>query len=405
VIKNNLFIKNNIQKKYLNSNSLQKLREEFHKIISEINTDIENPKKTLHMLSNKFKFNFKIKDLQKFKKYKTIALIGMGGSVLGLEAINNFLEKKIKKRIYFFDDLNENKIKNFKKKENLNKVLFFVISKSGNTVETLSNFFSLNIIKKKSKNIILISEKNNNLIFSLSKKFNLFHIQHKNYIGGRYSVLSETGVVPAYIMGINIFELRSNIREFLKKKKKLFLRDSAVQLAYLLNVKKMNNLIFLNYSSKIQKFLFWCQQLIAESLGKKGKGFLPMVSSVPKDHHSLLQLYLDGPRDKIFYIFSIEEKSKEKIKIKKITDQPNFLDKKNISDIKTAQKNALISAFKKNKIPFREFKIKKTNEKMLGQLFSYFILETVIIGKLTKTNPFDQPAVEQVKVSTKKILS
>ena len=405
MIKNNLFIKNNIQKKYLNSNSLQKLREEFHKIISEINTDIENPKKTLHMLSNKFKFNFKIKDLQKFKKYKTIALIGMGGSVLGLEAINNFLEKKIKKRIYFFDDLNENKIKNFKKKENLNKVLFFVISKSGNTVETLSNFFSLNIIKKKSKNIILISEKNNNLIFSLSKKFNLFHIQHKNYIGGRYSVLSETGVVPAYIMGINIFELRSNIREFLKKKKKLFLRDSAVQLAYLLNVKKMNNLIFLNYSSKIQKFLFWCQQLIAESLGKKGKGFLPMVSSVPKDHHSLLQLYLDGPRDKIFYIFSIEEKSKEKIKIKKITDQPNFLDKKNISDIKTAQKNALISAFKKNKIPFREFKIKKTNEKMLGQLFSYFILETVIIGKLTKTNPFDQPAVEQVKVSTKKILS
>ena len=405
MIKNNLFIKNNIQKKYLNSNSLQKLREEFHKIISEINTDIENPKKTLHMLSNKFKFNFKIKDLQKFKKYKTIALIGMGGSVLGLEAINNFLEKKIKKRIYFFDDLNENKIKNFKKKENLNKVLFFVISKSGNTVETLSNFFSLNIIKKKSKNIILISEKNNNLIFSLSKKFNLFHIQHKNYIGGRYSVLSETGVVPAYIMGINIFELRSNIREFLKKKKKLFLRDSAVQLAYLLNVKKMNNLIFLNYSFKIQKFLFWCQQLIAESLGKKGKGFLPMVSSVPKDHHSLLQLYLDGPRDKIFYIFSIEEKSKEKIKIKKITDQPNFLDKKNISDIKTAQKNALISAFKKNKIPFREFKIKKTNEKMLGQLFSYFILETVIIGKLTKTNPFDQPAVEQVKVSTKKILS
>jgi glucose-6-phosphate isomerase len=405
VIKNNLFIKNNIQKKYLNSNSLQKLREEFHKIISEINTDIENPKKTLHMLSNKFKFNFKIKDLQKFKKYKTIALIGMGGSVLGVEAINNFLEKKIKKRIYFFDDLNESKIKNFKKKENLNKVLFFVISKSGNTVETLSNFFSLNIIKKKSKNIILISEKNNNSIFSLSKKFNLFHIQHKNYIGGRYSVLSETGVVPAYIMGINIFELRSNIREFLKKKKKLFLRDSAVQLAYLLNVKKMNNLIFLNYSSKIQKFLFWCQQLIAESLGKKGKGFLPMVSSVPKDHHSLLQLYLDGPRDKIFYIFSIEEKSKKKINIKKITDQPNFLDKKNISDIKTAQKNALISAFKKNKIPFREFKIKKTNEKMLGQLFSYFILETVIIGKLTKTNPFDQPAVEQVKVSTKKILS
>ena len=68
----------------------------------------------------------------------------------------------------------------------------------------------------------------------------------------------------------------------------------------------MNNLIFLNYSPKLEKFLFWCQQLIAESLGKKGYGFLPTISNAPKDHHSLLQLYLDGPNDKIFYIFSLD---------------------------------------------------------------------------------------------------
>ena len=155
----------------------------------------------------------------------------------------------------------------------------------------------------------------------------------------------------------------------------------------------------------MDKFLFWCQQLIAESLGKKGKGFFPVISPAPKDHHSLLQLYLDGPKNKIFYIFSIKQKSKEKILLKKILNIKNFLDKKKLSTIKDAQKDALIQALKRNNIPFREFLIKTKNEETLGKLFSYFILETVIIGKLVKINPFNQPAVEEVKTITKKLLS
>jgi glucose-6-phosphate isomerase len=405
VIKNNLFIKNNIQQKHLNNNSLKKLSKDFKKIILKINHDIKNTKKTLNVLNDKFKFNFKIKDLKKFKKFKTIAIIGMGGSILGAEAIHGFLKIKIKKKIYFFDDIDTNKIKNFKKKEDLKKVLFLIISKSGNTIETLSNTFTLDIVKKNSKNIIIISEKKNNLLFSISKKFNLFYIEHKNYIGGRYSVLSEVGVIPAYLMGINIIKLRSNILKFLNGQEILHLRESAIKLANLLNSNKINNLIFLCYSQELKKFLFWCQQLIAESLGKKNKGFLPMISNVPKDHHSLLQLYLDGRKDKLFYIFSIEKKSKEKINIKKKININNFLNKKNLSEVKLAQKNALIETFKKNDIPFREFKIKTIKEKVLGKLFSYFMLETVIIGKLIKVDPFDQPAVEQVKVITRRLLS
>ena len=405
MIKSNLFTKNNIQQKYLNKNSLKKLSKEFKNILLNINHDIKNTKKSLNVLNDKFKFNFKIKDLKKFKKFKTIAIIGMGGSILGAEAISGFLNIKIKKKIYFFNDLDSNKISNFKKKKNLKKVLFLIISKSGNTIETLSNTFALNIIKKNSKNIIIISEKKNNLLFSISKKFNLFYVEHKNHVGGRYSVLSEVGIIPAYLMGINILKLRSNNLKFLNGKEMLYLRDSAIKLANLLNSKKINNLIFLCYSQELEKFLFWCQQLIAESLGKKNKGFLPMISCVPKDHHSLLQLYLDGPKNKLFHIFSIDEKSKEKINIKKKLNMNNFLNKKNLSRVKLAQKNALITAFKKNNIPFREFKIKTMKEEVLGKLFSYFMLETVIIGKLIKVNPYDQPAVEQVKVRTKKLLS
>ena len=122
-----------------------------------------------------------------------------------------------------------------------------------------------------------------------------------------------------------------------------------------------------------------------------------MTSKAPKDHHSLLQLYLDGPKDKIFNIFSFEKKTKEKINI--------FLNKKNFGNIKDAQKKALIKTFTKKNIPFREFKIKKINEEILGELFSFFIVETIIIGRLLNINPFNQPAVEEIKLYTKKLLT
>ena len=402
---NKLFLKNNIQPKYIKGSSLKHFSKKFEKTFLEVNNEIKSINKTLNVLHDKFKFNFKIKDLKKFKQFRTIAIIGMGGSILGVEAIYGFFEKKIKKKIYFFDDLDESKIKNFKKRENFSKTLFIIVSKSGNTTETLSNTFLLNIIKNDSKNIIIISGKNNNLLFSLSKKFNLFFIEHKDYIGGRYSVLSEAGIIPAYLMGINIVKLRSKILDCLKGKNKLFLKDSVIKIASLMHSQKFNNLIFLNYSPQLEKFLYWCQQLIAESLGKKSKGFLPVVSNVPKDHHSLLQLYLDGPKNKLFNIFSFEKKSNETIKINQSVITDTFLNKKRLSTIKDAQKNALIKVLIKKNIPFREFKIKTINEEILGKLFSYFILETVIVGKLSKVNPYNQPAVEQVKVFTRKLLS
>ena len=400
----NLFLKNNIQSENLKYSSSRYLSKKFEKIILEIKRDIKDVKKTIHILDDKLKFNFKTRNLKKFKNFKTIVLIGMGGSILGSEAIYNFFKKKIKKKFYFFNDLNENKIIEFKKKENVSKTLFIIISKSGNTIETLSNVFSLNIMKKNSKNIILISEKKNNLLFTMSKKLNLFYVEHKTNIGGRYSVLSEVGIIPAYLMGINITKIRSKILDCLKNSNKLFLKDSTIKLATLMRSKKFNNLVFLNYFPELEKFLYWCQQLIAESLGKKNQGFLPLISNAPKDHHSLLQLYLDGPKDKFFNIFSLEKNSKSKLKVK-TTGISKILDKKKISTIKNAQKKALIKAFIRKKIPFREFKIKKENEEVLGQLFSLFIVETIIVGKLLKINPFDQPAVEEVKNNTKKMLS
>ena len=400
----NLSINNYIQDKYLKKKSLRELSKKFEKKFRELNNEIISINKTLHVLNKKFRFNFDISNLKKFKKFKTIVMIGMGGSILGAEAVSNFLKKKITKKVYFLNDIEPKKIFDLKKKININKTLFLVISKSGNTVETISNLLILNIIKKNSKNIILISEKNNNSIFYLAKKFNLFYIEHKSFIGGRFSVLAEVGIIPAYLMGIDIKKLRFEVSKYLKNKNKILLKNSTIMLANLLKIKKINNLIFLNYSSELKKFLFWCQQLIAESLGKNGKGFLPTISKVPKDHHSLLQLYLDGPRDKIFYIFDIEDRTSQRINTKNFLGKNFFLNKNTLSEVKNAQKTALIKTLKQNKIPFREFTIKKINEEVLGELFSYFMLETVVVGKLLNINPFDQPAVEQVKIYTKKLL-
>ena len=156
---NKLQTANYIDRKYLKNNILKNISKNYNKIIKSINIEIHNTDKTLSILNNNFQHNFNLKDLKKFKKFKNIVILGMGGSILGAEAIYNFLENKIKKKFYFLNDIDSKKIFNLKKKNNLNNFLFLVISKSGNTIETLSNLLSLNILKKNSKNIIVISEK------------------------------------------------------------------------------------------------------------------------------------------------------------------------------------------------------------------------------------------------------
>ena len=145
--------------------------------------------------------------------------------------------------------------------------------------------------------------------------------------------------------------------------------------------------------------------MIAESLGKKGKGINPTLSFGPKDHHSLLQLYLDGPRDKFFTFFnSYEAEDELKVFQDIIPNNMGFLKNKNLRFIVNAQCNAVKNIFKLKKIPFREINFREKNEEELGKIFTFFALETILLSRLMNINPFDQPAVEQVKIETKKIL-
>jgi len=401
-VNKNILLKNNINRSYFKKNFYLKDKVKLNKIIKATLNSINNKKNALHILSKKFDLNFHKTAINKLKNYKSVVLIGMGGSALGAKAIYSFLRHKIKREFIFLDNLDQLKIEKIRKK-NLKDFLFIIVSKSGNTLETLIN---TNLLKNKinKKNTIIITDKKSNLLNTFAKKNNFLQINHKDYIGGRYSVLSEVGMIPALFMNLKIKLFRKNLLNFLQLKK-LFMIDSVVKLSHIFNSKKINSLIFLNYAPELNEFLYWCQQLIAESLGKKGKGLLPVISSAPSDHHSLLQLYLDGPKDKLFYIFSSKLDKQMKISPNIFGKKFSFVENKELSKVRDAQKKALIRVLQNKNIPYREFKINKANEETLGELFSYFMLETVLLGNLMGANPFDQPAVEQVKILTKEYLS
>ena len=161
----------------------------------------------------------------------------------------------------------------------------------------------------------------------------------------------------------------------------------------------------MNYDKGSESLFFWYQQLVAESLGKNKKGLLPVVSNLPKDNHSLMQFYLDGISNNFFTFFYVRENKSSKIVKKNYLFSKEYLKNKNIHDVIYAQKKATENIFNKKNIPFRSFEILKRDEKSLGELFSFFILETILLGKAMNINPYSQPAVELIKNETKKILS
>ena len=344
----------------------------------------------INSLSNQYKDSYNIK---KIKKNFDVRIIGMGGSVLGAKAIYHLLQKKISKKFYFLDNL-QNKFEFDYKKRYLN----LIISKSGNTLETISN---ANIfIKKKDKNIF-ITENKNSYILSLAKKLKSEIIHHNNYIGGRYAVLSEVGMLPAELMGLNPAKFRQ-LNNLVKNKRFMNLLIANVNSIISMLKKGKSNSIILNYDPKLKNFLEWYKQLVGESLGKNGKGLLPVISEMPKDNHSVMQLYLDGVKNNFYTFFSI--KGNSSLKINTILNSDKFLKDRTVSEIKLFQKEATENVFERKKIPFRSFEIIKLDEKTIGELFIFFILETILLGSVLKVNPYDQPAVESIKKETKKFL-
>ncbi|MDC2997380.1 glucose-6-phosphate isomerase [Candidatus Pelagibacter sp.] len=369
----------------------KKKSKKIQKFLKEL---IHSDDQVIRSLTNNYNYSYSKKFIKKLKKFKYIRVFGMGGSSLGANAIYDFLRDRVRNNFFFISNLNSKKF--FAKKKYLN----LIISKSGNTLETIVNS---NVYNNKNDKNILITENKKSILRNISYKLKDDIIDHNNFIGGRYSVLSEVGMLPAELMGLK----ESKFKRFnhLIKNKYFFnsIISNVVNIVELVNRKKLNSVI-LNYDETADNFLKWYQQLVAESLGKKGYGVFPIISTMPKDNHSLMQLYLDGPKNNFFTFFSTKEKFTSKINSKRISNEIDFLRKKNLNDVLSSQISATQKVFKKKNLPFRSFMIKTRSEEAIGELFCFFIIETILIAKALNINPFNQPAVELIKKETKNIL-
>ncbi len=373
------------------------LKKKNNKNIKNLLSEILQKKfdyRLIETFSNKYRYSFNQKKISKFKKYKTISIFGLGGSSLCIKAIYDFLRFKIRKKVYFFDNLDV-----MVPKIDKNKNLDIIISKSGSTLETIVN---QNIFSNSKK--LFITENKKNYLMDLALKLKSEIIEHRNFVGGRYSVLSEVGMLPAELLGLKKDKFKK-FDNLIKNKDFTNTLINNVDMMYKFYSSGKTNSVILNFDKSLISLLEWYQQLLSESLGKKGKGFFPIISNLPKDNHSLMQLYLDGNKNNFFTMFDTVNYKSPKIKNKNLLTDYNFLKNKSVKSIMIAQKDSVKKVFKKQGLKFRNFEIFNKDEESLGIIFTYLMLETILLGKLMKLNPFDQPAVESIKKETKKFLS
>jgi len=383
MFKKNNFFQNHLSNSKKYSNNFKKTKIIYKSLL----LDLENNNiPFLKSFEKNYEFDFSNLLVKNFSRYKNIIIVGIGGSILGTRTIYSFFKSKIKKSVFFFDNLDPNFYLNYKKIKNIKNSCFIVVSKSGNTLETIKNLnllFPKPLVKNK---LAIITELKESSLINLGQKLNAKIIEHKDFIGGRYSVLSEVGMFPAALMNLDLIKFK-NLNKLIKNKNFVYSLIKNVSSIYTLYQQGIRNSVILNYDSGLNDLGSWYQQLIGESLGKKGKGIMPIVSTCPKDHHSLMQLYLDGPKDKFFTFFSSYANNRNKIE-----------------SIINTQCKATKSIFSKKKISFRSFIFNKNDENELGSVFTFFVLEVLLLSRLMNVNPYDQPAVEQIKTETEKLL-
>ncbi|MAV63620.1 MAG: hypothetical protein CMG00_00340 [Candidatus Marinimicrobia bacterium] len=399
-----------MQIKYFNStfDHIKNTTSYDKKIIDEI-----SKLPAFNIIFNEKLLNETLEIINQFKvNKKKIVLLGTGGSNLGARALHN-INKNKKINIEFYDNVDPITFENSFNNVNFKDTGFIIISKSGNTPETLAQFSSLyqialqkNNIDQFLSNILIITEFKSSPLYKISKEKNCLTLEHNNKIGGRFSVFSNVGVVPAILSGLNIRDLYSGAAEILNNIEKYSVFNLSKFLC-MQEQRQYSSNVLMTYSDNLYFFGKWYLQLWAESIGKNKKGITAIHSVGTTDQHSQLQLYLDGPNDKFFTFITTDHSNKGPIinnDIFKNTEIKYFKNKR-IGDLMDAEQRATLETFKLNNFSYREIFLPKIDEKNIGKLMSLSMIETIASCIYFDVNPFDQPAVEQGKILTKKYLS
>jgi glucose-6-phosphate isomerase len=361
-----------------------------------------------------------------------IVLLGTGGSSLGGQTLAQLAGHGVPgvgalrsgPRLHFMDNLDPESFAALLERLPLATSRFAAISKSGGTGETLMQTIAvLSALQAASlgpriPDIFLgLSEPSKagkaNGLRDLLGKFKVPMLDHHTGVGGRFSVLTNVGLLPAAMLGLDVVAVREGaglaLAPVLAKKKAAEVPaalGAALSVA-LAETKGKGIAVLMAYADRLERFTRWYVQLWAESLGKDGKGTTPIAALGPVDQHSQLQLFIAGPRDKLFTVITTDRAGmgpRIDEDLAKVAGEPG-LGGKTIGDLVAAQGRATAETLAKNGCPVRTIHLPRIDEESLGELLMHFMLETIIAAQLLGVDAFDQPAVEEGQVLARKYLS
>jgi len=374
-------------------------------VFSSIVDSEEYLKKTI-FIANKIK-----------KRFHTLIVVGIGGSSLGTRTIINALKMSTRFRVMFMENVDPESISDVLKDISPSKTAVNFVSRSGTTLETIAQYFVLKqffnnkIGKRFNEHFFITTASSDSFLAKEAEKHGYTIIDFPGELVGRYSVMSPVGLIPASFAGINIRMILNGARS--TKEQCLIksydanpaLKSAFINFYHYQNGKK--TIVFMPYCDRLITFGEWFAQLWGESLGKINTegivhGQLPVRGAGTQDQHSLLQLYLDGPKDRL--VIFVTSKHKNDIRIKTASENFEYLKGKGIADILLAEQQATAEALSAKGVPSFRIHIDGVNEFNLGGLFYFFEAMTVLMSAFLKVNPFDQPAVEDIKRRSKIIL-
>lgn len=355
----------------------------------------------------------KIQNFTKLSNHQHILIIGIGGSSLPAQVLVNALNAgagvPVKRgtcststpQFHFLDNLDPTKASTIFNQLNWKKTLVIVIAKSGETLETLANFFIVKKLLGKNwkEQIVIVTDPQHGYLRQLAEKEKLQSFEIPPDIGGRYSIFTPVGLLPAALAGINVKKLLAGAQKANPKKAFQFAQLHAAEYR-----RKKNITTFCVYSNALESFGKWYEQLLAESIGKSSKiGITPQLAIGATDQHSKLQLWSDGPNDK-FFIFTGIDKVQKDFKIPSPPKDFACLKGTSMQQIINTEMRSTVKSLAEKKRSIATFSIPRLDEENLGELLQFWMLETYFLGNILKVNPFNQPGVERGKILTKKLL-
>lgn len=354
--------------------------------------------------------------------YPNVFILGTGGSSLGGRSLCDLLQtpfdgKNDRCRLHFVDNVDPHTFGVITQQYDLKQCGFIVISKSGHTAETLCQFLliidhlrTLITADELASHFIVITEPKTSPMRQIAEKFSLKLLPHHTGIGGRFAVLTNVGLLPALLLGLDIEAVRHGARDVLDE---AFAKGqdcpAALGAAYAVHMMRTHHsmTVMMPYTDRLESFARWYRQLWAESTGKQGHGSTPVVALGTVDQHSQLQLFLDGPKNKAYTLLLLDYCHQGAALPDDLSTafDLNYFQGKTIGDLMDAEQRATTQTLINHGCPTRTIRLAKLSERQLGGLFMHFMLETMIAAELMGINAFDQPAVEESKILTRNYLT